>query len=250
VRFADDQGMVADTEEGLQKMMDRLVEKAEEYNMKVNVKKTKVMRISRQGGGKVNLVIGGQCVEQVTKFKYLGSYISEDGRCEEEIRVRIGVAKEAFSKRKELLTKKMSKKLKKRIIKTIIWSVALYAAETWTLRKADIRRVSALEMWCWRKMEKISWVERITNDEVLRLVGERRQIVDTIVKRKKNWIGHSLRHECLLREVIEGKMVGKRPRGRPRIGMLNELIGDSYGDMKRRAENRQEWRCWTPRTCQ
>lgn len=250
VRFADDQGMVADTEEGLQKMMDRLVEKAEEYNMKVNVKKTKVMRISRQGGGKVSLVIGGQCVEQVTKFKYLGSYISEDGRCEEEIRVRIGVAKEAFSKRKELLTKKMSKKLKKRIIKTIIWSVALYAAETWTLRKVDIRRVSALEMWCWRKMEKISWTERITNDEVLRLVGERRQMVDTIVKRKKNWIGHSLRHECLLREVIEGKMVGKRPRGRPRIGMLNELIEDSYGNMKRRAENRQEWRRWTPRTCQ
>src|SRR5271170_6243031 len=109
--------------------------------MKVNVKKTKVMRISRQGGGKVNLGIGGQCVEQVTKFKYLGSYISEDGRCEEEIRVRIGVAKEAFSKRSELLAKKMSKKLKKRIIETIIWSVALYAAETWTLRKADTRRV-------------------------------------------------------------------------------------------------------------
>ena len=123
-------------------------------------------------------------------------------------------------------------------------------SQTWTLRKVDIRRVSALEMWCWRKMEKISWAERITNDEVLRLVGERRQMVDTIVRRKKNWIGHSLRHECLLREVIEGKMVGKRPRGRPRIGMLNELIGDSYGDMKRRAENRQEWRCWTPRTCQ
>src|SRR5277367_1616345 len=105
--------------------------------------------------------------------------------------VRIGVAKEAFSKRKELLIKKMSKKLKKRIVKTIIWSIALYAAETWTLRKADIKRVSALEMWCWRKMEKISLAERITNDEVLRLVGERRQMVDTIVKRKKNWIGHS-----------------------------------------------------------
>jgi len=58
-----------------------------------------------------------------------------------------------------------------------------------------------------------------------------------------------LRHEGLLRDVIEGKMHGKRPRGRPRIGMLNELKEGSYGQMKRRAEDRGGWKCWIPETC-
>ena len=58
-----------------------------------------------------------------------------------------------------------------------------------------------------------------------------------------------LRGDGLLKEVIEGKMEGRRPRGRPRIGMLDELKEGSYTDMKRRAEDRLKWRCWVPRTC-
>jgi hypothetical protein len=249
VRFADDQGMVANSEMGLQRMMDRLVDVAKDYNMKINVKKTKVMKVSRKGGGKVELIVEGQKVEQVTKFKYLGSYISEDGRCEEEIKVRIAMAKAAFSKRKELLARKMSMDVKKQIIKTVIWSVALYAAETWTLRKEDIRRINSLEMWLWRRMEKISWTERRTDEEVLRTVGVKREMVNVIIMRKKNWIGHILRHDGLFRDVMEGKMEGKRPRGRPRIGMLEELKEGSYVTMKRRAEDRERWKCWIPRTC-
>jgi hypothetical protein len=249
VRFADDQGMVATTESGLQVLMDKLVMVAKLYNMKVNVKKTKVMKVSRKGGGIVNINIEGQKVEQVTKFKYLGSWITDDGRCELEVRSRIAMAKEAFSKRKELLTKKMSRHVKKKIIKTVIWSTALYAAETWTLRKEEIRRLNALEMWLWRRMEKISWTEKKSNEEVLQMVGEKMTLVNAIVCRKKNWIGHILRHDGLLREVIEGKMDGKRQRGRPRIGMLEELKEGSFAQMKRRAEDRCSWSCWKPRTC-
>ena len=84
------------------------------------------------------------------------------------------MAKDAFSKRKELLTQKMSRSVKKKIVKTVVWSVALYGAETWTLRQEDVRRLDALEMWLWRRMEKISWKEKRTNEEVLKLVGERR----------------------------------------------------------------------------
>ena len=87
------------------------------------------------------------------------------------------MAKEAFNKRKELLTRGMSKEVKKKIVKTVIWSVALYSAEIWSLRKEDIRRIEALEMWIWRRMERISWTEKITNEEVLRRVGEKRSMV-------------------------------------------------------------------------
>jgi len=195
VRFADDQGMVASSELGLQRLMDGLVRVAKQYDMKINVKKTKVMRVSKSGEGSVKIVIDGQRVEQLTKFRYLGSLISADGRCEEDIKARIGMTKDAFSKRKELLTQKMSRRVKKQIMKTVVWSVALYGAETWTLRADDVRRLNALEMWLWRRMEKISWTEKKTNDAVLKIVGEKRRLVDIVVQRKKNWIGHVLRGE-------------------------------------------------------
>ena len=89
--------MVASTKQGLQLILDKLNESAKQYDMKINVKKTKVMKISRNGGT-MNIMIDGQKVEQVNKFKYLGAWITEDGRCETEIRTRIGMAKDAFSK--------------------------------------------------------------------------------------------------------------------------------------------------------
>ena len=99
-------------------------------------------------------------------------------------------------------------------------------------------------------MERVSWKDRKTNEEVLDMVGEKRSIVETIVKRKKNWIGHILRGEGLLKDVIEGRMEGKPPSGIKRIGMIDELKEKSYQDMKRRAEDRVSWRSWIPRTCQ
>src|SRR4030088_1053009 len=99
------------------------------------------------------------------------------------------MAKAAFVKRKELLTRKMSRTLKKRIIKTVIWSVTLYGTETWTLKKEDMKRLNSLEMWMWRRMERISWTERKTDEAVLSMVGEERTLLKVITQRKKNWIG-------------------------------------------------------------
>ena len=97
-----------------------------------------------------------QQIEQVTQFRYLGSLITEDGYCEKEIESRIGMAKKIFQDKKKLFTGKMNLELKKRIIKCVVWSVALYAAGTWTLTQVDRDILEALEIWIWRRMEKIS----------------------------------------------------------------------------------------------
>jgi len=83
------------------------------------------------------IIINGHRVEQVRQFMYLGSVITEDCKCQEEVKRRIVIGKVAFSKRGELLRGKMKLELKKRIVKTLIWSTVLYA--TWTLRKVDIQ---------------------------------------------------------------------------------------------------------------
>ena len=98
-------------------------------------------------------------------------------------------------------------------------------------------------------MEKISWVDKVTNMDVLKRVDERRMLLEEVIKRQKQWIGHVLRGEGLLKNIIEGKMEGKRCRGRKRVGMLDGLMGEGYAALKERAQDRQGWREWMPWTC-
>jgi hypothetical protein len=103
----------------------------------------------------------------------------------------------------------------------------LYAAETWTLRNVDQKYLEIFEIWCWRRMEKISWTDRVRNEEVLHRVKEERNILLTIKRRNANWIGHILRRNCLPKHVIEGKLEGRiemtRRRGRRRKQLLDDL---------------------------
>src|SRR5688572_16921387 len=99
LRYADDAVLVADKRKKLQKMIDKLNDTCKEYGMDINVKKTKVMVLGgdRVGNGsQACLTLDGVPLEQVTRFKYLGSWISEDARCEEDIRTRVGMARAAF----------------------------------------------------------------------------------------------------------------------------------------------------------
>jgi len=94
-----------------------------------------------------------------------------------EIRSRIEMAKKVFMEKKKLFTGKMNLELKKRIMKCLVWSVALYAAETWTLTQTDRRRLELESFEMWRRMEKISWFDEVTNEEALRRVNKDRQIL-------------------------------------------------------------------------
>src|SRR2546425_6717000 len=180
VRFADDQGMVAGTEMELQRLMNKLNDTAENFGMKINIKKTKTMVVRWDAGGVVNITVDGKKIEQVKSFKYLGSVIMEDGRSHSDVKVSIAMAKDAFNKGKELLTKGLSMTLKKRMVKVLVWPVVLYGCETWTLLQDEINRLEALEVWLWRGLEKISWRDKIRNDVVFARVKEERCLIRTI----------------------------------------------------------------------
>ena len=248
IRFADDQAMTSSSNTGLQRMMDSLNRTSSEYGMRINIKKTKIMRMSRKGDKKMSITVNGSKLEQVSQFCYLGSMITEDCRCHTEIKRRIAMGKENFMKRGELLRGKLKLDLKKRIVKALIWSGVLYGSETWTMTKEDTCRLAAFEMWIWRRVLKISWTEHKTNEEVLKTVGEERSLVNTIRRRQKNWIGHILRGDTLLKTVLEGRMEGKKVPGRPRTMILDWMKDKDFGyrEIKETAKNREEWKHWIP----
>jgi hypothetical protein len=119
----------------------------------------------------------------------------------------IAMAKAAFNKKRTLFISTFDLELRKKLVMCYIWSIALYCAETLTLQAVDQKHMESFEMWCWRRMEYISWADHVRNELSLR-VKEQRNILHEIRKRKANWIGHILRRNCLLQRVIEGKIQG------------------------------------------
>ena len=144
-------------------------------------------------------------------------------------------------------TSKLELNLRKKLVKCHILSMVLYGAETLTLRAVDQKYLESFEMWCWRRMEKISWTDHVRNEEVLFRVSEQRNILHEIRKREANWIGHILRRNCLLKQVIEGKIKGEmevtRKRGRRRKELLDDLKDRrGYCHLKEEALDRTMWR--------
>jgi len=144
-KYADDLALMAKEETVLQGMIDKLTETGRYYGMEMNVEKTKTMRISRQPSPVTN-TIGQKQLENVKCFKYLGSMLTDDGRFTCEIKSRIAMAKAAFNKKKNFFTSKLDLNLRKKLVKCYVWSMALYGAETWTLRATDQKRLESFEM--------------------------------------------------------------------------------------------------------
>ena len=112
---------------------------------------------------------------------------------------------------------------------------------------AEQKYLESFEMWCWRRMEKISWTDHVRNEEVLLTVNEQRNFLHEIRKRKANWIGHILRRNCLLKQVIEGKIKGEMELERRRIRRHKKLLDElkdrrGYSHLNEEALDRTMWR--------
>jgi hypothetical protein len=122
-----------------------------------------------------------------------------------EVKLNPGLLRQkaAFNQKRALFTNKMDLILRKKPVKCYIWSIALCGAETGMLLAVDQKHLESFETWCWRRMLKIIWTDHVRNEEVLLRLKEQRNIMHEISKRKANWIGHILRRNCLLRQVVD-----------------------------------------------
>ena len=198
---------------------------------------------------KVNIILDGQPVEQVERLVYLGQLITENGKCDEEIKRRIEIARTAYIKMRNVLTNpKLSTSARLRFIKCYVWSTLLYGVETWTISKTSQQRLEAFEVWALRRMLRISWTRHVTNKEVLRLADTKKSLFQTVKQRKLSFFGHIMRHDSLQRNLLEGMVEGKRGRGRPRLQWSDSNLqwaGLNFEQCKRMAQNRKRWRSVT-----
>ena len=169
----------------------------------------------KQETPRCSLYVDGKQLKQVNNFIYLGSKITEDARADMEIKRRISEAKRALDKMRQTITNNhLSIKTRKRAVKTYIWSVLLYGCETWTISKNMEKRLEAAEMWIWRRVLKIPWTDRVTNDAVLRRMGTHRELLKSIRKRQLRFLGHVMRKGELENVCLTGRVEGRRARGR------------------------------------
>ena len=181
LRYADDTVLISENEKDLQRLLNIVDSKSKEKGLELNSKKTEVMVISRKGEPPLIITINGIKLKQRDHFKYLGASVSSDGRNNTEISARIAQAKMMFQKMKTVLTNShISIQTRKRTLECYIEPILLYGCEAWTISKQAQKKLEAVEMWFLRRMMKISWMAKKSNDTVLKEAHTSRALVNKI----------------------------------------------------------------------
>jgi len=200
----------------MEETLRRLKEDAELVGLHININKTKGMRVNTSNMQKVRLEETE--IKEVGSFVQLGSVVSESGRTEEEVASRIkkanGVLVQLYSVWRNLNT---SKEVKLRIFNTNVKAVLLYPCETWKTTNQITRRLQIFLNKCLRRIMKIKWTDKITNEELWRITHQK-SIDNQLKIRKWNWIGHTLRKEtgAIEKTALDWNPQGYRRRGKPK----------------------------------
>ena len=154
--------------------------KSEALGLRLNVSKTKIMIVGSDGN-EDPIVVDGTEVEHVTQFNFLGSLITTSSGCSTELRRRMAMAKSAMVGLNKIWTDRgITKATKKHLVSALIFPIATYGWESWTLTKADQSRITSFEMWCWRRMLRISWYMKRSNISVLEEIQPKRRLLSHV----------------------------------------------------------------------
>ena len=248
LRYADDTALLAHDLTSMKRILHRVNTEGKKAGLQLNAKKTKVMHIN--GNENVqNIKVNNTNLDYVKNFKYLGSIKENTGSCRQDVRTRIAMAKQKTLQLTNIWKDRgIPKSLKVKLLRILIWPVLLYGAEAWTLRKAEKEQIESAEMWFYRRILRVKWTEKRTNRSILEELSVQRQLLKEIDKRRLRYVGHANRskHTHLMTTALQGKVEGKRRKGRPPIsyignlieasglGSLQQIVGDS--------RDRAKWR--------
>ena len=155
---------MAESEEELKSLLMKVKEESEKVGLKLNIQKTKIMASSPITSWQID----GETIETVTDFIFLGSKITADGDCSHEIKRDLLLARKAMTNLESILkSKDITLPTKIHLVKTMVFPVVIYGCESWTT-KAEHQRIDAFELWCWRRLLRVPWNARRSNQSILK----------------------------------------------------------------------------------
>jgi len=147
---------MAESEEELKSLLMKVKEESEKAGLKLNIEKTKVMA----SGPITSWQTDGETVATVADFIFLGSKITADGDCSHEIKRHLLLGRKVMTNLDSLLkSRDITLPTKVHLIKSMVFPVVMYGCETWTIKKAESRRIDAFELWCWRRLLRVPWTK-------------------------------------------------------------------------------------------
>ena len=178
---------MAKSEEELKSLLMKVKEESEKVGLKLNIKKTKIMA----SGPITSWQIDGETMETVTDFIYLGSKITADGDCSHEVKRHLLLGRKAMTNLDSILkSRDIILPTKVHLIKAMFFPVVMYGCESWTLKKAERRRIDAFELWCWRRLLRVPWIARRSNKPILKEISPEYSLEGLMLKLKLRYFGH------------------------------------------------------------
>ena len=220
LRYADDTTLAAESESGLKVLLERVTSTSEKAGLYLNIKKTKVM----SNTGMTTFRANNESIEVVKHFNFLGSMVEDDSGCCLELTKRLAMGRATMVGLTRIWKDRdLTKNTKAKLVKTLIFPIATYGCETWTLNKALHAKVAAFEIWCWRRMLRVPWTAKRTNASILEEIRPTMSLENIILNRKLSYFGHVIRGQGLESTVMLGMGNGQRNRGRPRKRWIDEV---------------------------
>ena len=211
LRYADDTTLLAESEEELKSLLMKVEEESENVGLKLNIQKTKIMASSPITSWQID----GETVETVSDFIFVGCKITADGDCSHEIKRRLLLRRKVMTNLDSILkSRDISLPTKVHLVKAMVFPVVMYGCESWSIKKADHQRIDAFELWCWRRLLRVPWTARRSNQSILKEISPGCSLEGLMLKLKLQYFGRLMRRaDSLEKTLMLGKIEGRRRRG-------------------------------------
>ena len=172
---------MAESEQELKSLLMKVKEESEKVGLKLNIQKTKIMA----SGPISSWQIDGETVEMVSAFIFLGSKITADGDCSHESKRQLLLGRNIMTNLdSRLKSRDITLSTKLCLVKAMVFSVVMYGCESWTVKKAEHRRIDAFELWCWRRLLRVPWTARRSTQSILNKISPEYSLEGLMLKQK------------------------------------------------------------------